>query len=280
MTYFPISHILLPVMTPSSIITLTTDFGTADSYVGTIKGVILSINPQSTLVDITHQIPPQDIMEGCLALSAAYSYFPKGTIHVAVVDPGVGSFRRPILVETERYFFIGPDNGILSFIFTGPEVKNIFEISNPTFFLPSPAATFHARDIFSPAAAHLSTGTSPQRFGSPLTDCISFNFPELTETGPNQAEGEIIHIDRFGNLITNLSLHFVKKVTGAGPLRAEVKGKTVLRLLGTYAQAEEDELFCLFGSSGFLELSVKNRSAQEMINARKGDKIKIKKADP
>lgn len=259
------------------IITLTTDFGLADTYVGTMKGVILSINPQCTIVDITHQVASRDITGGCFALSASYSFFPEGTIHVAVVDPGVGSTRRPILIEMEKYFFIGPDNGILSFVLTGQEVKNVFEITDTSCFLPSPSSTFHGRDIFSPAAAHLSKGIPPARFGNPIKDYIILKFPEPVLVNKNEAEGEIVHIDRFGNLITNLTREFVEKLIGTSDFCAEIKGETAQRLLPAYAHAEEDEIFCLFGSSDFLEVSVKNRSAEEMIDARKGDKIRIKR---
>lgn len=263
-------------MTLQRIITLTTDFGTCDTYAGTIKGVILSINPQCTIVDITHQVAPQDIMGGCFALSSSYGYFPDGSIHLAVVDPGVGSTRRPILIETDNFFFVGPDNGIFSFILTGPDVKNIFEITNSAFFLPSVCGTFHGRDIFAPVAAHLSKGTPAESFGRPATNCTILDLPKPAAAGLKQAEGEIIHIDRFGNLITNFSRRFVEDTIGKGPFHAAIKGVSAVKLLPNYAGADEDELFCVFGSSNLLELSVKNKSARQMLSAQKGDTVRIK----
>jgi S-adenosylmethionine hydrolase len=264
-------------MKSNSIVTLTTDFGLADTYVGTMKGVILSINPRCTIIDITHEIEPQDIMGAGLALSGAYNFFPEGTIHVAVVDPGVGSLRRPLLIETEKYFFVGPDNGIFSFIPAGKQTGNVFEMTDTSFFLPSPSSTFHGRDIFAPVAAHLSTGKQPECFGSRITDRITLDTPEAKILNTNTAEGEIIHIDRFGNLITNLSRDFVEKMTGGKPFRIEMKGGSSNRLLPNYAGAEEGELFCLFGSADRLEISVKNRSAEKMMNAGKGDTVIIRK---
>jgi S-adenosylmethionine hydrolase len=264
-------------MKPNSIVTLTTDFGLADTYVGTMKGVILSINPRCTVIDITHEIGPQDIMGAGLALSGAYDFFPEGTIHMGVVDPGVGSLRRPLLIVTEKYFFVGPDNGIFSFILTGQHTCNVFEMTDTSFFLPSPSSTFHGRDIFAPVAAHLSTGKQPECFGSRVTDWVTLNTPEPKILNNISAEGEIIHIDRFGNLITNLSRDFIEKMTGGKPFRIEFKGSSAARLLPNYADAEERELFCLFGSADRLEISVKNKSAEEMMNAGKGDKVIIRK---
>ena len=266
-------------MTPSGIITLTTDFGTADSYVGAVKGVILSINPRCTVVDITHDIAPQDIMQATLALSAAYRYFPPGTIHVAVVDPGVGSSRRPLLVETERCFFIGPDNGIFSSVFKEGGLRRAFEISNAACCLPCPGTTFHGRDIFAPAAAHLSAGVSPEAFGEPASGLVSLALPEPVTSGSGCITGEIIHIDRFGNLITNVSRPLVEKTAGGGPLRAEIGSRTITEILPSYAMADTGQLFCLFGSGGYLEIAVRNGSARNMTEAVRGDRITIKKAD-
>ncbi len=256
----------------NSVITFTTDFASADPYVGIMQGVILSINPQCTFIDITHEITPQDIIHGCFALSVSYNYFPKGTIHVAVVDPGVGSNRRAIIVETDMYIFVGPDNGIFSFVLDSPDVAKVTEITNAAYFRPSPSTTFHGRDIFAPVAAHLSKGIPPQRFGSPVTDYVLIRTPEPVLQSTGAIEGEILHIDRFGNLITNITRRFLEKHLG-DTIIAGINGIKATRLLQTYTQAEDDELFCLFGSSGHLEVSVKNKSAQEITRARRGDKI-------
>jgi len=259
----------------ASIITLTTDFGTADAYAGAMKGVILSINPQCTIVDITHEIAPQNILAGSLSLAAACGCFPKGTIHVGVVDPGVGSSRRPVLIDTENYFFVGPDNGLFSFALSGEGAKKVYELSNTAYFRPHPCQTFHGRDIFAPAAAHLSKGVLPVYFGNPVYDPVMMTLPEPLGKGDAEAEGEIIHIDRFGNLITNLSRKFLAGFAGRRAFYAEIKGRTVAGLLETYAGAGEDELFCLFGSTGYLEISVKNKSAAALIDAKVGDTVRV-----
>ncbi len=263
-------------MNKPEIITLTTDFGLTDTYVGTLKGVLLSINPRCSIVDITHDIAPQNIMGGAFALRAACGYFPEGTVHLAVVDPGVGSSRRPVIVETEKYFFVGPDNGIFSFFLSGEEAKSVHEITDPSYFLPSPGSTFHGRDIFAPAAAHLSKGTPAACFGGMAKDPVKLKIPEPIITGDKEAEGEIIHIDRFGNLVTNLSHTLLASLSAAGAVQAEVRGRPVRRLLSTYSEAEAGELFCLTGSSGFMEISVRNKSARDATGAAKGDRVRLK----
>jgi S-adenosylmethionine hydrolase len=262
-------------MQKNNIITLITDFGTADTYVGTMKGVIISINPRCTIIDITHNIAPQDIRGGCFALQVSHKYFPAGTIHVAIVDPGVGSIRRPLLVETDKFFFIGPDNGILNQVLTQPGFKNVFEITNASYFLPEPSTTFHGRDIFAPVAAHLSTGLPPDNFGGPIQDYTLLSLPEPQLVKAGEMEGQILHIDRFGNLITNIDHPLLAKVTDGRDFHAKIKGRAIQRLLPTYAFANGQELFCVLGSSGYLEISVKNGSACELLKAKRGDKIKV-----
>ncbi len=262
-------------MQPSGIITLTTDFGTADGYVGAMKGVILAIAPQCTIVDISHTIPPQDIRAGGFVLYTAHRYFPPGTVHVAVVDPGVGTERRPLLVETARSYFIGPDNGIFSFILSAHKPKRIIALSEKKYVLPECSATFHGRDIFSPAAAHLAAGVHPDSFGQTVSECVRFPVPAPHRLSPHKAQGEIIHIDRFGNVITNLSLSFITNIFGYTPFCADLKNRTSCPLHSSYGHAPDNELFCLFGSSGFLELSVKNGSARDLTGAERGDAVTV-----
>lgn len=266
-------------MQPSGIITLTTDFGVSDPYVGSMKGVILTINPRCRVVDITHQIAPQDVMAGCFTLSIAHRFFPPGTIHLAVVDPGVGTDRRPLLVKADNYFFIGPDNGIFSFILSGGADVAVYAITEPAYWLPEPSRTFHGRDIFAPVAAHLAGGVGSARFGPPAHDYIIHSLPEPELLGSSGVAGEIIHTDHFGNLTTNIPDSLVRGLAGDGPLQAEIRGMAITRILPAYGCADEDELFCLIGSSGLLEVALKNGSAQQRLAARRGDRIIIKKAD-
>ena len=197
-------------MSESKIITLTTDFGTSDPYVGIMKGVILSINPKAKIIDITHSIPPQDIISAGVTIKNSFSFFPEKTIHLAVVDPGVGSKRSPLLIKTEKYFFIGPDNGLFSSIISNEKIENIVKITNKNYFLKKVSRTFHGRDIFAPVTAHLSTGKRPDTFGPDLKNPIITPFPKPCIVNKNEAEGEVIHIDRFGNLLTNISTSFIE----------------------------------------------------------------------
>jgi hypothetical protein len=267
-------------MQPSGIITLTTDFGIDDGYVGAMKGVILSIAPQCTVVDISHTIPAQDIRSGAFTLYTAHRFFPPGTVHVAVIDPGVGTERRALLVETKQSYLIGPDNGIFSFILQESPPQKIIELAEAKYFLPGCSATFHGRDIFSPAAAHLSAGAPPQSFGPAADDCTRFPFPSPKQISSQKAQGEIIHIDRFGNLITSLTRSFIKKTFGDMPFRAALKNHTSCPLYPAYGYAHADELFCLFGSSDFLELSIKNGSARKLTGADRGDTVTISLSEP
>lgn len=248
-------------------IALLTDFGARDYFVASMKGVILSIDPAAVIVDITHDIPPQDISEAAFTLRACYRDFPAGTIFVAVVDPGVGSDRRPILAEAGGYYFIAPDNGLLSFILD--DGARVFEISNPEFSAANMGSTFHGRDIFAPAAAHLSRGAAPAQFGPGITDfvCVCEAKPAVSEQG---IEGEVIHIDRFGNIVTNFT-------RGDLPTKFIVEiGNTIVETHRQfYAEAEKTAVFSIWGSAGFLEISIREGSAEKVLGARRSDKIKV-----
>src|SRR6266478_233225 len=193
------------------LITLTTDFGTRDWFAGTMKGVILGIHPRAKVVDLTHEIAPGDIWSGAFALNAACHFFPKGTIHVAVVDPGVGSSRRAITVQTTDYIFVGPDNGVLSWALAKQEIKAVHELENVDYFLPDVSATFHGRDVFAPVAAHLSRGVPVRKLGPRLKDFVRLPWPEVARR-PGAITGEVIFIDRFGNAITNIPTAAVREL--------------------------------------------------------------------
>ncbi|MEZ5427929.1 MAG: SAM-dependent chlorinase/fluorinase [Pyrinomonadaceae bacterium] len=252
------------------IISLLTDFGVRDYFVGAMKGVILSIDPAARIVDITHEIPAQDISAASFTLRACHREFPPETIFVAVVDPGVGSDRRAILVRTGEHFFIAPDNGLLSFIFNGGEPFTVFEIAEERFFRHPVSRTFHGRDVFSPAAAHLSAGVEPGEFGPEIGDFVRHHQSAPRRTPDGRIEAEIIHIDRFGNLITNLTRNDL-----AGTFSLEIGGRSVEKLSDYFAQAVPGEVFMIWGSAGFLEVAAFRDSARNLLAAEVGDRILV-----
>ena len=256
------------------LITLSTDFGHKDSFVGIMKGVIFGINPKASVIDLSHGIPPQDILAGALVLRYAAPFFPRGTIHVAVVDPGVGSKRRPLLIESEGCFFIGPDNGILSLALEGKKVSSVIELSNTTYHLKPTSATFHGRDIFAPAAAYLSLAIPPQDFGHAVSDFARLAWPEVAKMEGGLA-GKIIYIDGFGNLITNVRDRDLSTFRPE-ELTISVAGATVRGLAPNYSKAEERSYAALINSWGLLEISAFKANAQLLCGAKVGDKVFVR----
>jgi len=256
------------------IIALITDFGTRDYYAGAMKGVILSINSRAQIIDITHEISPQIITSASFTLRACYVNFPKKTVFVAVVDPGVGSSRKAILVETEDYFFIAPDNGLLSFVFNETKIFRVYELSNEQFFGKTVSRTFHGRDIFAPCAAYLSKGASPDEFGEEIFDFVRFAENKARNVGENEIEAEIVYIDRFGNLITNL-----RKGNAPENFNLKIAETTIEKMRGFYSEVEKSEIFMIWGSAGFLEIAAFQTSAAELLNAKIGQKIIVRKLE-
>ena len=256
------------------IIALLTDFGTQDYFVAAMKGVILSINKEVNIIDITHEIPPQDIGSASFILQSCYKDFPAKTIFTAVVDPGVGSVRRAILVETPEFFFIAPDNGLLSFVFEKRKKYKVFEISNEKFFRPSVSQTFHGRDIFAPCAAHLSQGFKPSEFGNEINDAVVLKKQNPRRVSKNTIEAEVISIDRFGNLITNLKAEDLPD-----RFYLEINNQKIKKQRRFFAEAEAGELFMITGSAGFLEIAVFQGSAEKLLNARRRQIISVKISD-
>jgi S-adenosyl-L-methionine hydrolase (adenosine-forming) len=241
-----------------SAITLLTDFGTADYFVGAMKGVILSINPQAVIADITHEIPAQDVAAGAWQLLAAYDTFPAGTIHVAVVDPGVGSTRRPIVVRAGDHLFVGPDNGIFTYIYNSHPSFEAFNVTETKYFRHPVSNTFHGRDIFAPVAAALSTGVDPSSLGPRISDPVRLS----TLAGP-----QIIHIDRFGNLITNITCDQFTEGS-----RLSVNGRVISAVRKFFGEnvGDRDEPFAIWGSAGLLEIAVNGGSAAEILRVKRG----------
>lgn len=241
-------------------ISLLTDFGTADYFVGAVKGAILSVNPSAVVVDITHEIPPQDVAAGAFTLLAAYKTFPTKTIHVAVVDPGVGSTRRPIIVSANEQFFVGPDNGLFTYICDREPSHRIFHVTADRYFRPEPSTTFHGRDIFAPVAAALSNGVAVEEFGPEINDEV--RLPSL------ETPLRIIHIDHFGNCVTNIT-------RDQFPSKIVVNEKTISEFRQFYGEETGTGLFAIWGSAGFLEISVNGRSAAQVLGVKRGDPVSL-----
>lgn len=255
------------------VITLITDFGTEAGYMGAVKGVILKINPDAQVVDISHNIEPFDVWEGAFVLRNSCRFFPKGTIHMVVVDPGVGGPRQAILIVSESYAFVGPDNGVFSFLYDSEKILKIININNPKYFIGK-SYTFHARDVFAPVAAYLSLGIKPEEFGTEAKECLKLKIP-LPQVKDKIIKGEILWVDRFGNLITNLDHALIKKIKSKKDFKITVGKKTIKRISSSYYEGRENEILALEGSCGYLEISANQGSAQKILRKKRGDKFKV-----
>jgi len=258
------------------VITLLTDFGLRDHYVAAMKGMILSITPEATLVDISHDVPPQEVAEAAWLLSCCRNYFPEGTVHLAVVDPGVGGQRIPLALEAGRRFYVGPDNGIFTYVMR--EEKNLVarEITRHDLLSESPSATFHGRDIFAPAAAYLAAGRPFEELGPVVRQPRQFDLPAV-EIAAGKVTGAVIHIDRFGNLISNISpAHLAAAGITPERMASTVADREVTMFVSYYAEAEDEEPFALIGSGGLLEIAVRNGSAAHRLGAGRGEQIVIR----
>lgn len=258
-----------------ALITLLTDFGTGDYFAGAMKGVILSINPNAQIVDITHEIPPQDIQAAAFTLLAAYKDFPSQTIHVAVVDPGVGSARRPILASCAGQFFVGPDNGLFSYIFEREPPASVIHIQNQKYFRQPLSATFHGRDVFAPVAAALANGLGALEFGDEISDYVRLESLAPIRLPDSTIHARIIHIDRFGNCVTNITRDYLEEDAVASGVRLTVKGKEITSFRGFFADTStgSNDLFAIWGSAGFLELAAPNASAAHALDAKTGELV-------
>jgi S-adenosylmethionine hydrolase len=257
-----------------NLITLTSDFGNSDHFVGTMRGVILSIHPEAQMVDLCNSVSSFDVLDGALTLAQAYRYFPSETIHLVVVDPGVGSARRPLLVTTEKYFFIAPDNGILSLVLEKEERVEVRHITASHHFLLPVSNTFHGRDIFAPCAGWLSKGVEPQKFGEVITDYARFTLPNPKPAGERTLKGAVIKVDKFGNLITNLSAENAPELFAAGAnVNIRVGQAVVSAIRCTYAEGQKGELFGLLNSMGMLEIACNRGPAAQVAKAGRGAEV-------
>ena len=264
-----------------SIITLLTDFGTRDEYAGLMKAVILSINPSAAIIDITHQIDSQDIVQAAFTIYSSYPYFPEGTVHLVVVDPGVGSERSLLALETKKQFFIAPDNGVLTLLFTEGKITSLIRITNSRYFLSSVSPTFHGRDIIAPVGGHISGGIDIGKLGPELDVQAAVHLdhlhPRITEDG--QIVGKIVVIDNFGNLITNIDSEVLGEMY---PTRQKRKiqiliGPHVITGLSrTYDNAQLKTPLALMGSRGCLEIAVNKGHAARILKAQKGDTVRVR----
>jgi S-adenosyl-L-methionine hydrolase (adenosine-forming) len=259
------------------IVTILTDFGTEDYFAGTVKGVMLTRNPNVVLVDITHTIPPHDIRAGAFTLGAFYPFFPSGSIHLAVVDPGVGSDRRPLIVEAGEHLFVGPDNGLFSIILDREPGARVRHVTNSDFFLPSPSSTFHGRDIFAPVCAALSLGVSPERFGPVVADPVRLRYTQVQTAPDGTILGSILHIDHFGNCITNIPWDQVREQSRGRSVCLHAGEFEINRVVTHYGEASERPLepFLIVGSAGFLEISLWCSSAARQLHVSAGDPVRM-----
>jgi S-adenosylmethionine hydrolase len=261
-----------------AIVTLTTDFGLSDHFVGTMKGVMLTINPTVQFVDISHQVSSYDIFDGAFAIAQAYRYFPVDSIHLVVVDPGVGSSRRPILVSTRHYKFVAPDNGVLSLIYEREEGSVVRHVTADHYFLKPVSNTFHGRDIFAPVAGWLSKGVEADKFGEPIRDFVAFSSPKPRRLENGQIQGVVIKVDKFGNLITNIGPVDAPELftVNAPPFRIAINQQEITQFYSSYAMGKPSELFAILGSSGFMEIAQNRASAAKTLQAGRGTEVHVR----
>lgn len=253
------------------IITLTTDFGTKDGYVGAVKGVIKRINSDVEIVDITHEIEPFDILGAAFVLNNFYKFLPPETIHLVVVDPGVGGKRQPLLIKSEDFYFVGPDNGVFSFLYENEQITEMIVLTNKKYFLTKVSSTFNARDVFAPVSAYLSLGLDVKEFGNDAKGCLKLKVPQVKLT-KKSLMGEIIHIDSFGNLITNVETKVLESKTIT---RIAVGKNKIKRIAQSYFDIPEGKVGAVVGSSGFLEIAMNKGNAQKVTTGIIGNSVTV-----
>lgn len=264
-------------MPQNPIVTFTTDFGVNDHFVGTMRGVILNINPATQLVDICNNVQSFDVLDGAMTIAAAYRYYPAGTIHMVIVDPGVGTSRRPIVAVTEKHIFIAPDNGVLSLVFDKEERLSVRHIDASHYYLEPVSQTFHGRDVFAPIAGWLAKGVDVAKLGEEITDFARFAMPKPKEVAPKTFKGVVIKTDKFGNLITNFTAEDCPALFAEGvpEFKLRIGQAEVSRIVNAYAEGGAGELFAIRGSMGYLEIATNRGVAAQLAQAARGAEVQI-----
>ena len=258
------------------IITLTTDFGINDHFVGSVKGVILDIVPEAAIVDISHAVQAYDVLDGALAISQAYSYFPTGTVHMVVVDPGVGTNRRPIIASSDGYHFVAPDNGVLSMVYAKEERIHVRHVTSDHYFRQPVSNTFHGRDVFAPIAAYLAKMVDSHKFGDEIEDYVRFAAPRPKPVAENRLRAVVLKVDRFGNMITNVTPEDAPTLfTGKGGFKIVVGNKEITEIRTAYAEGAQGEVFGILGSMGYLEIVANRAAAAQLTGVGKGAEVNI-----
>jgi S-adenosyl-L-methionine hydrolase (adenosine-forming) len=258
------------------IVTLTTDFGTNDHFVGAVKGVILDIAPEAAIVDISHAVQAYDVLDGALAISQTYSYFPTGTVHVVVVDPGVGTTRRPIIASSDGYHFVAPDNGVLSMVYAKEERIHVRHVTSEHYFRQPVSNTFHARDVFAPVAAYLAKMVDSHKFGEEIEDYVRFAAPRPKPVAENRLRAVVLKVDRFGNLITNVTPEDAPALfAGKVGFKIVVGSKEITAIRTAYAEGTPGEVFGIVGSMGYLEIVANRAAAAQITGAGKGSEVSV-----
>ncbi|HSR68989.1 MAG TPA: SAM-dependent chlorinase/fluorinase [Acidobacteriota bacterium] len=265
-------------MTRQPIVTFLSDFGTREYYVGAVKGAVLSACPDACIVDISHDIASHDLLEAAFTLDSAYRTFPSRTIHLVVVDPGVGSSRRALVVSTENCYFVGPDNGVLSLIYQREEVNRVVSIESEHYFRQPVSPTFHGRDIFGPVAGSLAHGIQIDKFGPEVDDYKRLSLPGARKVSDDEVEGIVLHIDKFGNVITNLRPQEVSRLVErqTSPAAFHLGEAEIRRHCRYYSEAQPNEVVSLVGSSGYFELAALKQPAARLLGAKRGSKVRLK----
>jgi S-adenosylmethionine hydrolase len=258
------------------IITLTTDFGTNDHFVGAVKGVILDIVPEAAIVDISHAIQAFDVLDGAIAISQTYSLFPTGTIHMVVVDPGVGTTRRPIIASSDGYHFVAPDNGVLSMVYAKEERIHVRHVTSDHYFHQPVSNTFHARDVFAPVAAYLAKLVDSHKFGEEIEDYVKFAAPKPKPVAENKVRAVVLKVDRFGNLITNITPDDIPALfSGNAAFKITVGSKEITEIRNAYAEGAPGEVFGILGSMGYLEIVANRAPAAQLTGVGKGAEVSV-----
>jgi S-adenosylmethionine hydrolase len=264
-------------MAESRIVAFTTDFGLNDPFVGIMHGVVLNIHPETTIVDVCHAVASYNVFDGAWTIAQSYRFFPPRTVHVIVVDPGVGSERRPIIVETADYLFVAPDNGVLSLVEAREEKFVVRHVTAERYFRHPISQTFHGRDVFAPVAGWLSKGVAPAEFGPQVSDYVRLPLRKVEHVGAHSLRGEVLRVDKFGNLITNIGELDAPALFASQPppVSILVSGETITRICRSYSEGGDGEIFAIIGSSGYLELAARQASAAERLGAGVGTPVGV-----